>query len=334
MTLVELMVGLTLSLLIVAVIGTLYVNSKQVFRTEDAVSRLQETGRFASHMLEDDIRMAGFRGCEGASINPVNTLNLANTFLYQFNVGITGFSGIGGNWNPSLDPSISGLLHPPLLNTDVITVRRAASIGAGLTPPLMNTSSADIHVDANNDLAQGDIMLVSDCAASAVFQTTNANPASGSIVHNVGNTVIPGNATKDLQHVFGTDATLYRIVSKTYYIASSALTPGTNSLWVYSIPAYDGAPQPEEVAQGVDSMKILYGVDTDGDKAANKYVSADQVSNWDQVVSVKLQLLLSSLADRVGIAPQSYTFNGVTLPPDRRIHSTISTVITLRNRTP
>ena len=49
------------------VIGTVYVNSKQVTRVNDTISRLQESGRFAIHLLDRDMRMAGFRGCNGAA---------------------------------------------------------------------------------------------------------------------------------------------------------------------------------------------------------------------------------------------------------------------------
>ena len=63
MGLVELMVWVAISLLITTVIGTIYVNTKQLTRVNDTISRLQESGRFVIHLLDRDMRMAGFRGC-------------------------------------------------------------------------------------------------------------------------------------------------------------------------------------------------------------------------------------------------------------------------------
>ena len=65
MGLVELLVWMAISLLIISVIGVVYANTKQLTRVNDNVSRLQENGRFVVYLLDHDIRMAGFRGCNG-----------------------------------------------------------------------------------------------------------------------------------------------------------------------------------------------------------------------------------------------------------------------------
>ena len=62
MSLVELLVWVAVSLIITTVIGTIYVNTKQITRVNDTISRLQESGRFAIHLLDRDLRMANFRG--------------------------------------------------------------------------------------------------------------------------------------------------------------------------------------------------------------------------------------------------------------------------------
>jgi len=80
-------------------------------------------------------------------------------------------------------------------------------------------------------------------------------------------------------------------------------------------------------------MQILYGEDTDGDRTANRYVTADQVTNMKNVVSLKVMLLLRTLEDHLADVPQSYTFNGQTVTPtDRRLSRVFSSVITIRNR--
>ena len=134
---------------------------------------------------------------------------------------------------------------------------------------------------------------------------------------------------------FRTDAAVYRLVTRTYYVAPSVRKPGTNALWANSVPGYDGLPQPEEMVEGVEGLVLSFGEDLDGDKAANRYVTANAVGTWSNVVSVKAQLLLASVRDNMATAPQAYTFNGVTTTPtDRRLRSVLSSVITVRNRVP
>jgi type IV pilus assembly protein PilW len=89
------------------------------------------------------------------------------------------------------------------------------------------------------------------------------------------------------------------------------------------------------MVEGVDGLALVFGEDLDGDKAANRYVTANAVGTWNNVVSVKAQLLLATVRDNMATAPQAYTFNGVTTTPtDRRLRSVLSSVITVRNRVP
>jgi len=91
--------------------------------------------------------------------------------------------------------------------------------------------------------------------------------------------------------------------------------------------------QPEELAEGVEQLLVRYGEDLDADRAANRYVTAENVAAWDKVVSVRLQTLLATTSDSTTISPQPYTFNGATTTPtDRRLRTPLASVITLRNR--
>jgi type IV pilus assembly protein PilW len=58
-SLVELMIGMTLSLLIVSAVGYVFAGSRQTYRSSDDNSRLQEGGRFAIDMLGASFRSAG-----------------------------------------------------------------------------------------------------------------------------------------------------------------------------------------------------------------------------------------------------------------------------------
>ena len=55
----------------------------------------------------------------------------------------------------------------------------------------------------------------------------------------------------------------------------------------------DGSGQP--LPEGVEDMQVLYGIDQNGDGVADRYVNADNVGNWSQVVSIQVALLVSSV---------------------------------------
>jgi type IV pilus assembly protein PilW len=333
MGLVELMVWTAISLLITTVIGTIYVNSKQLTRVNDTISRLQENGRFVIHLIDRDLRMAGFRGCNGLAVTPINLLN-STVYVYQYATGLQGYYGNGGSWSPSLDSSISTLSPAPLANTDVVTIRHIDGPGVPLIAA-MASQTADIAVAPGSNLATGDIMLIADCSSAAIFNATAFNSGAGTISHAVGGGTVPGNTADDLGHVFSTDASVYRLVTRTYYIAPSVRKAGTNTLWAFSVPAYDGQAQPEEMVEGVDKFALLFGEDLDGDRAANRYVTAGAVGTWNNVVSIKAQVLLATLRDNVATSPQPYTFNGATTTPsDTKMRTALSSVITVRNRVP
>jgi type IV pilus assembly protein PilW len=334
MGLVELMVWVTISLLIVIVIGIVYVSSKQLTRVNDTFSRLQENGRFAIYLIDRDLRMAGFRGCNGGAVTPVNVLN-STAYPYQFAIGITGYhGGSGGTWSPTLDASIAGLTPAPTAGTDVVTIRYIDGPGIPLIATMANYS-ADLQVGAGSQLASGDVLLVADCGAAAIFNATSFDSGAGTVGHEAGTAAIPGNSSTDLGHLFSTDASVYRLVTRTYFVAPSARQPGTNSLWTNSVPAYDGQAQPEELVEGVEGLALAFGEDLDGDRAANRYVSANAVGDWSNVVSVRAQVLLATVRDNVATSPQPYSFAGVSATPtDKRMRSVLSSVITVRNRVP
>lgn len=67
-TLVELMVAMTVGLFISAGVISLFIGTKQSYRTNEGIARLQENGRFAIDYLSRDVRQAGFPQFIGSMI--------------------------------------------------------------------------------------------------------------------------------------------------------------------------------------------------------------------------------------------------------------------------
>ncbi len=308
-TIVEVMVAMVVSLILLAGVLQVFMGSKQFYSSNDALSRLQENGRFAMEFLARDIRMADFWGCSQIS----DVTNLLNAGAPDFTSG--GIEGADGGAHAS------GGQIP-----DTITIRGA--FGSGLTVQPDGTNhygplpSSEIRIPEGNDIEEGEIVLVSDCESGDIFQVTNANPSgSGQAVHNTGEET-PGNSTHELSKVYEGDAQLYKLREIQYLIQDN---PAGQPALYRSI---DGA-NPVELVEGIENMQILYGEDTNGDRSADYYVALGDINDIENVVSVRITLTVRTLADFIAIDDQNHNWNGTT---DRRVRQEFTSTITIRNR--
>lgn len=320
LTLIEMMVALTIGMVLLGGVVTVLSSSQQTYRVNEALARIQENARYAFQLLSRDIRMAGYRGCIGNGVAITNVLNGNTDFLWRFDQPLEGFESAGANgWKPALPSEVTS----PLKGRDVIVVRGIEDDYAKVISHASET--ADLIVEGISDIKTGDIVLASNCQGATVFQATGVSNVSGQkIIEHTGS---PGgsNNTTALGRSF-TGGEVVRISTRSYYIRKNPSEIPS----LYWKKGKDGA---EELVEGIENLQIQYGEDTDGDRAADIYRTADQVANWEAVVSVRLDLLVQSLEDGIASQPQTYTFNGETVTPaDRRLRQAFSTVISLRNR--
>lgn len=334
LTLVELMIAMTIGLLLLGGITSIMISSRQTYRVNEALSRMQDNARFAFQVLSRDIRMAGYFGCVGSDVTPTNTLNGPTDFLWNFKQTIYGYEATSATaWNLTPDSSITS----PLGGRDIIVVRGASGDGTsapvkvldhpGGTPP----GSANLKVSDASGLKESDVVMVTDCLGAAVFQITGCcagTPGFDNVIHNTGSpSIVPGNLTKELGKEY-TGGEVLKITTRSYYIR-------TNDAGRPALYRKVGTADVEEVVEGIENMQIQYGEDTNGDITADIYRGADAVADWSKVVSVRVSLLMQTIDDNIAGATQPYTFNGgTTTPTDRRLRQVYSTVITLRNRAP
>ncbi|UOA07566.1 PilW family protein [Methylobacter sp. S3L5C] len=236
LSLIEIMIALLIGAFLIGGVLQIFISSKQTYRMQQNLSRLQENGRFSLDFLAKDIRMAGYWGC--LSPNSPNT-----------DIAGTDNNAVSGD---SIDNG-----------TDTITLKGAFV----LTP----TGTCGTPVNT-----------------SAAYYTGNSS-------------VI------------------------TYKINTGVLQQNTNG-------------QNNDLIEGIENMQFLYGVDTDSDGTTgygtpNYYVPASSVTNMNQVVSIRISLLATTLDDNLTTQPQPYTYNGTTTTPtNRKIRRVFTSTIALRNR--
>jgi type IV pilus assembly protein PilW len=281
-TLIELMVGITLGLLVLAVVTTVFVNVSSNRRDMERTGRQIENGRFAIQLLADDIVNAGYFGeFDPRDVGPpvtkpdpcsTSVADMKNMVMMH----IQGYAA--GAVKPSCISDVRS-------GTAVVAVRRAATCIAG-----------DTNCDA---AATGQIYLQSalcnDELANLPVLThyiVAAKPASGS-------------AFPLHKHDCATAASLRAYVMHIYFIANNN-NPGDRvpTLKRAELGA-NGEFSVVALVEGIENLQLEYGLDTNGDSMPDA-VSADPgtysgcaadpcyISNSLNAVTAKVHLLSRS----------------------------------------
>lgn len=332
LTIIELMVAVLLSLVLTAGVIQVFMGSKQTYRMQDAVSRIQESGRFGIQFLTRQIRQTDFWGCGGGT-NYTFTNNLNDS-----NAGYTAF-------HDPLDATEGGGTNP-----DSITIRNATTTGISVTGH--NITSAVVTVSDNSQFSDGDIVAICDASQGDIFQITHVHESGGSekINHVTGNAgVVPGNkgsgcpsrngnSPNCFSKEYGSDAEVVRMTETIFTVANVVDGGGaaiTNEFGD-TIPAL--FQNGEELVRDVENMQLLYGVDTNGDGSADYYEDATTVgaANMDDVVAVRVALLVRSDKPVLPNATnRTYQLlDAAVTTNDRYLRSVFETTIALRNRLP
>lgn len=327
MTLLEILIAMTIGLFLVGGILVVYTATNQSYRLSESTSRLQESARFAFEMIANDVRSVGHMGCftgtpnvvaTGFSVNPSPNPALATGF--SATIPLTGTEASKPDWVTSASY---------IANTDTVTLRKASGSESVRLTNLMAATSSAVTIGSNPyNWGAARLLVVSDCGSADYFLSSAA--PSGSPV------TIPhadtSNSSANLSKTYGPDAQVMAYEQNTYYIQPGP--SGQPSL--YRQPwSGNNVGAAEEVVEGVENMQIVYGEDTNGDSAVDVYRTASVVSNWGNVLSIRISFLMRTMEDGMVDTPQAYTFNGTTTTPaDRRIRRVFTSTIGLRSRLP
>ncbi|MCL4721736.1 MAG: PilW family protein [Gammaproteobacteria bacterium] len=323
--LVEIMIAMTLGLIVTGAVVQIYVTTKRQNDMQTSLTGRQESLRFAAQLIQRDAQMAGFRGCLRDLGTVANALNDANNFLYDFGQHVIGFDD-----SEAPPASITNVVA----GTDVLTLRTVDDPGVFITAAMAANTDAPVTVAGLNPapLAADDIALIADCGGATVFQVTAFDAGTGTISHDAG-AGAPGNASTNLVRRYGPGAQVFRMRTTTYYIRASAAGTGP-ALW-----RRIGLSAPEELAEGIENLQVLYGVDADGDQSPDDYVTADAVGDWTRVVSLQVGLLAAGTQDNAGDTDtRTFQLLDKDVDPvadglsDRRVRRAMTFTVALRNR--
>lgn len=336
-TLVELTIAMLLGAFLVGGIMRIFIGSRQTYRMQENLSRLQENGRFIMDFITRDNRMVGFQGCASRSIIPnviidpqnPNPNPIPDTIAAGIGTALIGTDNVTADWSAEACAATNDCVA----GTDAIAYHFGASCGGYLTGN-MATVNANIQITAANtcNINMYDVLMISDCSSSDIFIATSASSGGIQTIPHAANQ----NTTNNLSKLYGADAEILVFRAYGFFIRNNA--DGEPGLWRWDNAKPTGPTNPIELVEGIEDMQILYGADTDAtpDGAANYYVPADTAGlDMDKVVSIRVSILIRSMDDGLAAQPLAYTYNSVTVTPsDRRIRRVFTSTIALRNRLP
>jgi type IV pilus assembly protein PilW len=118
-TMVELLISITLGLVLLIAVTSVFLGSRQSFRTQEGMAQVQETGRLLSYLMYPYVRLAGYMP---------DPLNISDPSLI-FDSTVRALTGTNDS-----APTIPGIASSSVLaNTDSITVRYLSSADPALS---------------------------------------------------------------------------------------------------------------------------------------------------------------------------------------------------------
>ena len=378
-TLVELMIAMVISTIVLLGVATVYSSTKRSYKVQEEMARLQENARYAFNAMSRDIRGAGFIGCNPTLNSMLNTTDDA-LFDFQAGVEgwefdaagtapgndytITSLTNTGaaGNWggvdwnqdgNPDdLSAEVNGDV---LVGNDVLLVKSADAASyedPGTCPDgsvvrlqgANPANSTSITFNCATNIKKGELVIFGNCDRGDLFQN-GANDNSANVNRNAGvGGNSPGNVNPSTVNwsQFCENCQLFSAKGVIYYIGVG--TGNEPALFRYDYSLGTSGAVTDELVEGIENMQILYGEDlspNDDDIQPTRYVTADNITSPDNVVAVRISLLVRTPQELN--RPQAAALNrllgvddatgvDITSMSDRRIRKVFTTTIFLRNK--
>ena len=311
-SLIELMVSITLGLLILLGLTTIFVNNSKTQTEIEKNNRQQENGRYAMQLLADDVRTAGYFDIYFVKTAPtalpsspcavdLPTLDAAMAFHVQ------GYDNSNGGLTCITDVKA---------NTDVLVVRHAA------------TCRSANPVDANCDsLVDGPVFLqVSGCQDDL---------PTGHVLANTTASFTLKTAACD-----GTKlAPISRLRTNIYFIANNNVAGDGMPTLKRAELTHSGVDIVFSIVplvDGIENLQVLYGLasGTAAGTPSSYDVAPSTAANWWNVMAVKISLLSRNESESAGYNDaKTYDLSGTTVGPfnDKYRRHVYSSTVSLSN---
>lgn len=282
LSLIELMISITIGLLILSAMATLFANQSRTRSELDKSNRMIDNGRYSLEVLSGNLRLAGFYGTlnpstvalPGALPDPCSTT--MTDVAAAIPLHVQGYDAAGAGADIASPPSCV----PVTLKTgsDILVIRR---------------------VDTSDPIAQ-----TAAVSGTPYLQASQCQYDSSATLYNVDST--PANFTLRQKNCTTGSTTPYaelrRMIVQIYFVDSENETgDGIPTLKRIEL-SEAGAMVEVPLVEGIEFMQVDYGLDATADGAVDSYTdcSACTVENWSNIVAVKISVIARNIETSVG----------------------------------
>ncbi len=287
LSLIELMISITLGMLIMAALLTLFVNVTRTNNEMTKANRQIENGRFAIQVLQSDIVHAGFWGELDYTSIPAPSFAVPTAIPAPcvvsgwasadkdnlLSIPVQGYA----NGNTLKACGVSGVLT----NSDVLVVRHANTCTAGSACDGGSDTGPHIQVSNCRDTPlEATYVIDSPTFSPRVF------PLSAFPLRNKGCATTPVAAQR-------------KVMSNIYYLATSNGQPT-----LMRVSLVNGAyTTPQPLIEGIEAFKVQYGIDSSipGDGSPDSYVTSEDLAVAEAAVPQNLGLHLNIVAVKIHV---------------------------------
>ena len=332
LSLIELMISITIGLLILVSLSTLFINQSKSRVELDKSNRMIDNGRYALELLSNNLRFAGYY--DNFVPTPINT----PATPYDISMGTTA---------TLFDPCNTAAITDSTRNLDILRLpvqgynaATATSTIASLPCGLTYTAGSNLSLKAGSDIftvRRASTVITASAVSGTTYlqvsmcQTDTAVPpnnyqiiaAPNPITAAFNNTV--NSMHKKLCTAAGTNpgdglADLRAFMVLTYFISPSnnptVVVPGSGCTVGDCIPTLKQIDQYGTVTplvEGIEYMQVDYGIDDTGDGGTDRYVdcSACSLTDWSNVVAVRINLIARNTEKTTGWSDsKTYSLGG------------------------
>jgi type IV pilus assembly protein PilW len=284
-TLIELMVALTISTVLIFGATQVYLKSRNTYQTNESVTRLQETARYAMSIIEIDVRNANYFGLTKSAYK------FTGQAIQALPLGAVApgpaANICGNNFAIDLNTSIQGDN-----NGYVLSATRQAGCDTPINTPVGTTTSV---TTADTLTIRRASVITQTVFTNGTLQLCSGRGVDNTIYSNAGACAAAPNGQ------------INNLIVNAYYVdQNSAQANGLPSLRRKAL-----APGPafidEEVIAGVEDMQIQFGVETVNPTTGaagqpSSYINPRALLANEQVVAVRVWLLVRSDTPELGFS--------------------------------
>ncbi|KXS31009.1 MAG: putative type 4 fimbrial biogenesis PilW-related protein transmembrane [Candidatus Gallionella acididurans] len=284
LSLIELMVSITIGLLILVALSSMFINQSKTRVELDKSNRMIDNGRYAMELLTNNLSMAGYYsqyapvGVPTTLYDPCDIASLTNPATNPdiLELNVQGYNAANSTSLISSLPCGSAYVTTGGLT---YTAGSPASVSPGSDILAIRRASTAISASATSGITY---LQVSMCPTDVPGPPNNYQiavaPASFSSMHKMD---------------CATAANLRPFMVLTYFVSPSDNVNNGVGDGIPTLKQIDQYGNVTSLVEGIEYLQFDYGIDDTGDGEADRYVdcSTCTLADWSNVVSVRINLI-------------------------------------------